>query len=30
VMAIAPNYRFRAGPCEFSDGEVRNDTIFFE
>jgi FkbM family methyltransferase len=30
VMGIAPNYRFRAGPCEFSDGEVRNDTIFFE
>jgi FkbM family methyltransferase len=30
VLSIAPNYRFRAGPCEFSDGEVRNDTIFFE
>jgi FkbM family methyltransferase len=30
VLSIAPNYQFRAGPCEFSDGEVRNDTIFFE
>jgi FkbM family methyltransferase len=30
VMGIAPTYRFRAGPCEFSDGEIRNDTIFFE
>jgi hypothetical protein len=30
VKSIAPSYRFRAGPCEFSDGEIRNDTIFFE
>ncbi|MEO8048943.1 MAG: FkbM family methyltransferase [Acidobacteriota bacterium] len=30
VMKIAPNYHFRAGPCEFGDGEIRNDTIFFE
>jgi len=30
VIGIAPNYRFRAGPCEFTDGEIRNDTIFFE
>ena len=30
VMSIAPTYRFRPGPCEFSDGEIRNDTIFFE
>jgi FkbM family methyltransferase len=30
VFGTAPNYRFRAGPCEFSDGEIRNDTIFFE
>jgi FkbM family methyltransferase len=30
VMSIAPNYQFRPGPCEFSDGEIRNDTIFFQ
>ena len=30
VMSIGPTYRFRPGPCEFSDGEIRNDTIFFE
>ncbi len=30
VMSIAPQYLFRPGPCEFGDGEIRNDTIFFE
>ena len=30
VLSIDPGYRFRPGPCEFSDGEIRNDTIFFE
>jgi FkbM family methyltransferase len=30
VMSIAPSYKFRPGPCEFGDGEIRNDTIFFE
>jgi FkbM family methyltransferase len=30
VMSIAPSYHFRPGPCEFGDGEIRNDTIFFE
>jgi FkbM family methyltransferase len=29
VLSIAPNYQFHAGPCLFSDGEIRNDTIFF-
>ena len=28
VMQIAPNYRFRCGPCLFTGDEVRNDTIF--
>jgi hypothetical protein len=30
VMSIAPSYRFRPGPCELGDDEIRNDTIFFE
>jgi FkbM family methyltransferase len=30
VMSIAPNYRFRAGPCLFTGDEIRNDTIFFQ
>lgn len=30
VMSIAPSYNFRPGPCEFGDGEIRNDTIFFQ
>jgi FkbM family methyltransferase len=30
VLSIAPNYQFRPGPCLYSDGEIRNDTIFFQ
>jgi FkbM family methyltransferase len=30
VMQIAPDYRFRCGPCLFTGGEIRNDTIFFQ
>jgi FkbM family methyltransferase len=34
VLSIAPNYHFHPGPCLvsglFSDGEIRNDTIFFQ
>ena len=30
ILSIAPNYKFRPGPCLFSDGEIRNDTIFFQ
>jgi len=30
ILSIAPTYRFRPGPCEYSDGEIRNDTIFFQ
>ena len=30
VLRIAPSYRFRPGPCEFGDDEIRNDTIFFQ
>lgn len=30
VLQIAPNYRFRCGPCLFADDEIRNDTIFFQ
>jgi FkbM family methyltransferase len=30
VMSISSSYRFRPGPCEFGDGEIRNDTIFFQ
>ena len=30
VMRIAPDYRFRSGPCLYTGGEIRNDTIFFQ
>ena len=30
ILKIAPSYQFRPGPCEYSDGEIRNDTIFFQ
>jgi FkbM family methyltransferase len=30
VMRIAPDYRFRCGPCLFTGDEIRNDTIFFQ
>jgi FkbM family methyltransferase len=30
VMQIAPDYRFRPGPCMFDRDEIRNDTIFFQ
>jgi FkbM family methyltransferase len=30
VMRIAPNYQFRPGPCLITDGELRNDTLFFQ
>ena len=30
VMQIAPDYRFRCGPCLFTGDEIRNDTIFFQ
>jgi FkbM family methyltransferase len=30
VLSIVPNYQFRPGPCLFTDGEIRNDTIFFQ
>ncbi len=30
VLQIAPNYKFRCGPCLYSGDEVRNDTIFFQ
>ena len=29
VLQIAPDYRFRCGPCLFTGDEIRNDTIFF-
>ena len=30
VMQIAPDYRFRCGPCQFADDEIRNATISFQ
>ena len=30
ILSIAPQYQFRPGPCEYSDGEIRNDTLFFQ
>jgi FkbM family methyltransferase len=30
IMKIAPNYQLRPGPCLFGEGEVRNDTLFFQ
>jgi FkbM family methyltransferase len=30
VLRIAPDYRFRCGPCLFTGDEIRNDTIFFQ
>src|SRR5580704_462706 len=30
VLAVAPNYQFRPGPCLFTGDEIRNDTIFFQ
>lgn len=30
ILKIAPGYQFRPGPCEYTDGEIRNDTIFFQ
>lgn len=30
VLALAPNYRVRCGPCLFTGDEIRNDTIFFQ
>jgi len=30
VMAISPTYKFRCGPCLYTEGEVRNDTVFFQ
>jgi FkbM family methyltransferase len=30
VMRIAPDYRFRCGPCLLDGDEIRNDTIFFQ
>lgn len=30
VLGIAPDYRFRCGPCLFTGEEIRNDTVFFE
>ena len=30
LLRVAPNYRFRSGPCLFTGSEIRNDTIFFE
>jgi len=30
IMRIAPAYRFSAGPCFFGEGEIRNDTLFFQ
>jgi len=30
LMSVAPSYHLRPGPCEFGDGEIRNDTIFFQ
>ncbi len=30
VMKVAPNYDFRCGPCLFTGGEIRNDTLFFQ
>jgi hypothetical protein len=30
IMRIAPGYRFRPGPCLFGEGEIRNDTLFFQ
>lgn len=29
VLALAPDYRFRCGPCLFTGNEIRNDTIAF-
>jgi len=30
VLNINGKYQFHSGPCMFSDGELRNDTIFFQ
>ena len=30
ILKIAPSYQFRPGPCLFAEGEIRNDTIFFQ
>jgi hypothetical protein len=30
VIRIAPNHRFRCGPCLFTGDEIRNDTIFLQ
>ena len=30
IMKIAPGYQFRAGPCLLGEGEIRNDTLFFQ
>jgi FkbM family methyltransferase len=30
VLRVAPNYKFRPGPCLFTGTEIRNDTIFFQ
>jgi FkbM family methyltransferase len=30
ILAIAPDYQFRPGPCLFTGDEIRNDTIFFQ
>lgn len=30
IMRIAPGYQFRPGPCLFGEGEIRNDTLFFQ
>ncbi len=30
MIGISPSYRFRAGPCLFTEGEIRNDTLFFQ
>ena len=30
VLNVEAKYQFRPGPCMFGDGELRNDTIFFQ
>ncbi len=30
MLSIFPGYQFRAGPCLFTEGEIRNDTLFFQ
>ncbi len=30
IMKIAPSYQFRPGPCLYGEGEIRNDTLFFQ